>query len=324
MNNKYIIKIDKTDEVPQGVLVLKNQTVDKADVVVPFSPINILGDIFSSVFSENLVDTVVNFNMYNDFNYQERMRNIYRGFDVAFGIENYDPCFLGLEQYYQVLSNLLVFMCFQNSVNLHDFNCIYLFFGSRYKWKAFLIDDIEQYRKDKWQTENLKELDPDEYNELKYTLNKKTHICVFSCDTKADVIFSILQYLLLSGYCFKQCLHCQKFYAFNAPDNGFCKRKSPFTGFEKYECEDAVKQIKSRLQEKKRAVCSNIISKSGTAAPKKIGVENVFDELKSRIKSKPNIENLRLCEAFLTNDEMKTLFYSTSMHSSLDSKTDAP
>lgn len=156
MNKKYIIRIDKTDEIPEGVLVVKSQSADKVDDVVLFSPINILGDLLSSVYSESLVDTVENFNICNNSDYHERLKRVYSGFDVAFGIENCDSIFLGLKQYYQVILSLLVFMTFQNSANLHDFDYFHAFFKLNYKWKAFLIDDIEMYKKNKWHTEDLR------------------------------------------------------------------------------------------------------------------------------------------------------------------------
>lgn len=304
-SQKYTIEITNVNGNLEGMLLVNNSKNE----TVCFSPINILGNIYSSIYNDDIVNSVVNNDQKNMVGNKEQIMKIYNSFETAFNISAPDTDVSGAVQYYRVVSNLLLFFNFRNAVTLPDMYNISEYFCLNFKWKAYVINNINACNGNQWHTDDLTEFDINDYEQVKNKLNSNPHLCVFLCNSKADVVYSILQYLLLSGYYFKPCLHCQKFYASKTLDSGFCSRRSPLKGFENYECEEAVKQIKKHLQARKRAVCSNIIAKDGTTAEKKLGIENIYDELKSQIEEKPNIENLQLFEKVLTNNEMKALFY---------------
>ena len=77
---------------------------------------------------------------------------------------------------------------------------------------------------------------------------------VYTCANIQQVVFSILHFLILNGYKFANCRHCGRLYATQNLKNIYCSRTSPYPGYERYYCKDAVKRINDALEKRRDTV----------------------------------------------------------------------
>ena len=79
-------------------------------------------------------------------------------------------------------------------------------------------------------------------------------IFTYTCFNIQDIIFSVMHYLILHKYKFRECRHCGRYFATKSDKNKYCKRKSPYKGYgrhkscEHLECEKAVRYISQRIR----------------------------------------------------------------------------
>ena len=132
---------------------------------------------------------------------------------------------------------------------------------------------------------------------------------VYTCANIQQVVFSILHFLILNGYKFANCRHCGRLYATQNLKNIYCSRTSPYPGYERYYCKDAVKRINDALEKRRDTVYKRLrvraqeygySSKHGTI------LRNFQDkccEYKAKIKENASIENLTAYAAYLQSGE---------------------
>lgn len=77
------------------------------------------------------------------------------------------------------------------------------------------------------------------------------HRFTYSCYSLADIIFSVLHYLMLFGYKFNQCEHCGNYIA-NTSFKKYCNRNSPYLGYEHLTCGVAVDHLKKVISKERK------------------------------------------------------------------------
>lgn len=71
--------------------------------------------------------------------------------------------------------------------------------------------------------------------------------------TQIEVLIAVLYYYAFHGYKLTQCRHCGRWFATKTLKMDYCSRKSPYPGYERYSCKDAVTRIKDKLEKKRKA-----------------------------------------------------------------------
>jgi hypothetical protein len=158
------------------------------------------------------------------------------------------------------------------------------------------------------------------------------HKFTYTCYAIEDIIFSVLHYLVLFKYKFRECEHCGNYFAVKEFKEKYCPRKSPYTyspykntsthksppkNPKDYNCRDAADLIKNRIRNKISRLCEDIDEKEGDSPQtyQNISNENILskdyssqahrdflDECKPYqdiIKKQASVNNLELFECFL-------------------------
>ena len=129
----------------------------------------------------------------------------------------------------------------------------------------------------------------------------------YTCQTLEDIIFAVLQFLLLHGYKFNNCNHCGRYFATKTLKTLYCKRKSPYPKYEHHECEQAVRTITQKLKNRKNAAFKNLRDyyKNGVY----IDFANEYYRLSNAVKDCSSVENLKELEVFLDKKNIKQNWY---------------
>ena len=69
--------------------------------------------------------------------------------------------------------------------------------------------------------------------------------------SQVEVLIAVLFYYAFHGYKLTQCRHCGRWFATKTLKTDYCSRKSPFPGYERYTCKEAVKAVKDMLEKKR-------------------------------------------------------------------------
>ena len=124
-------------------------------------------------------------------------------------------------------------------------------------YNNFTLDFFDRFINSKRITISRKMLD---YNFQPLSIDNDTSniiYCYESTDIK-DIIFSNIHFALNNGYKFIQCAHCGRwFFKSGGVINSrtkYCKRKSPFKGYEHLECEQAVRNINQQCSRIKKRI----------------------------------------------------------------------
>ena len=72
----------------------------------------------------------------------------------------------------------------------------------------------------------------------------------YKCHSIADIVFSVLHYLIAHKYKFHKCKHCGGYFATQTFKQEYCNRKSPYKGQGHNKCEQAVRDIRQDLRRK--------------------------------------------------------------------------
>ena len=80
----------------------------------------------------------------------------------------------------------------------------------------------------------------------------------YQCWNPADILFAILHFLSINNYKFKKCKHCGKYFATNNFKIEYCKNKSGYPNYEKYECGEAVKRIRQQIRRQSELINKNL------------------------------------------------------------------
>jgi hypothetical protein len=73
-----------------------------------------------------------------------------------------------------------------------------------------------------------------------------------------DIPFAILHYLILNEYQFRQCEHCEKYFATKTLKQKYCMRKSPYKGCAHLECGEAVDHLMKKIKKRKKSIMTNL------------------------------------------------------------------
>jgi len=98
------------------------------------------------------------------------------------------------------------------------------------------------------------------WDELFEAYENNAFISTYTCYSIKDIMFSVLHYLMVHRYKFRQCEHCGKFFATTTEKNKYCNRKSPYKGYGKFnsfehiECEQAVRNIRQEIRREKNRI----------------------------------------------------------------------
>lgn len=155
--------------------------------------------------------------------------------------------------------------------------------------------------------ETNKELNSKEYM-------NKNHQFHYHCYTMAEVIFSILHFIVIHKYKFQTCALCQKQYA-KIPNHGqgkYCPRKSPLSlnsyfdnnmnqKFINLDCQKSMKKFHEIMRNMKKNKLT-YIKKDDQRFP----FENEFDKRNDKIKNDPTINNLIELYSFTKNYKIDT------------------
>lgn len=134
-----------------------------------------------------------------------------------------------------------------------------------------------------------------------------TRTYLYYCYSKADVLYAILHYLIMNDYKFSECHHCINYFATKTYKQKYCKRKSPCFGYEKYECEQAVREFKRKLARRRKAICNNL--SMNYTQEHYLNFLDVCDTYKKEVDERSTTYNLESYESFLSKDNIKRNFY---------------
>ena len=147
-----------------------------------------------------------------------------------------------------------------------------------------------------------KELDKYRMFDKKHADTLKFNPDVFSydsCTNMIEFVFSLVHYCIYNGYVISKCAHCQKLFAVKSLKEKYCRRPSPYPGYEEYTCGEAVKSIKDRFEKRRRTEYERLRLKAaeyGTLSPH-CGNFNSFcakcDYYKNQLKKGASVELLQ-------------------------------
>lgn len=118
--------------------------------------------------------------------------------------------------------------------------------------------------------------------------------------------FAIIHYLISHGYRIKKCNHCHKYFVANSVRSRrkiYCDRNSPYKGFEHLNCEQAVRNILTKLSRKRLSVYKKLYNIDSIWKPGEFSLE--CKEYRDNIKKEGSVENLQEYEQFLKNYKIK-------------------
>lgn len=124
-----------------------------------------------------------------------------------------------------------------------------------------------------------------------------TYRFIYSCSSIVDVTFSVLHYLMLFEYKFAKCEHCGNYFATKTLKQKYCKRKSPYKGYEGQECEGAVKNILQDFKRRKNRIYTRLNNYSDYREVS--GFLKDYHEKRETVRGCPSVENLSNLEQFL-------------------------
>ena len=137
----------------------------------------------------------------------------------------------------------------------------------------------------------------------------ETGLTIYNCSNLQQVAFSILHFLILDGFKFANCKHCGRLYATKTLKTVYCNRKSPYSGYERYTCKDAVKHINDSLEKRRKTVYERLRVRAD-----EYGYHSKYGEVfrafqdrctdyKAAIKKTASVDNLQQYSEYLQSGE---------------------
>lgn len=282
---------DTKSNIP--IPIYKSFTID-------FNPLTILGDLR---------------NREKPYEYSNKRHNIDRSWKDLSGSYEYEygfgePLYIGNdEQYLKFVSNLDKIMRTNQCSPLEELEKIQNQYKLNLDYKISVeeIDISFELLQKKKRNATKMTYKPLEYKfgetneELeKSTYLNKNHQFSYHCLTMANVIFSVLHFIVIHKYKFKTCALCQKRYA-KIPNHGqgkYCPRKSPLSlnpyfsdtmnkKFIGLDCQESMKKFHEIMRNMKKNKLV-YIKKNEQRFP----FEREFDEYNAKIKDTPTVNNL--------------------------------
>ena len=273
---EYRLIIDNRNGNISGTIENTNQKTAN------FSPLTVLGDI---VFKSRFLDFDLN--------------SIERVFEYYFDISSNDIASRKVCWQYNDSLTLLEDMIYGNkSLSLYEFEKIRSYCQLKFDCIFTFYQDANQIRLHHGLS-NLENVFEDYIN--------KPHKYIYNCYSRADVLFSILHYLILNQYKFVKCHHCLRFFSAKTLKQKYCKRKSPCKGFEKYECEQAVREFRRKLSRRRKSISVQLSNYSSQEQYFKF--LDICDTYKKSAYEKSTFLNLEEYEFFLSKKNIKQIFF---------------
>lgn len=250
------------------------------------------------------------------------MNTLFDSYEYEYGFEK--PLYIGNdEQYLKFISNLDKIIRDNQCKTLQDLKLIQRQYNLNLDYKI----SEEKNNNSKELLQSKKCYAPEriykpleyKYGEINKVLEKNTymnknHQFSYHCYTMADVIFSILHFIVIHQYEFKTCALCQKRYA-KIPNNGqgkYCSRKSPL-GLNSYfdesiqekfinlDCQASMKKFQEIKKNKKK----NLLTYAPTFEQEEMFI-NKFDTYNETIKKSPTVKNLIALYSFIKQYKFDT------------------
>jgi hypothetical protein len=129
----------------------------------------------------------------------------------------------------------------------------------------------------------------------------------YTCHGMEDIIFSVLHYLVMMKYKFNQCSHCLQYFATTTFKQKYCNRKSLYPGFEKHNCEQAVRNIKQNIARNKKTIYDNL---GKYYEPKALhDFLDAYDIHRGVVDDYPTVETLRKLEMLVGKGKDRNRWY---------------
>lgn len=130
---------------------------------------------------------------------------------------------------------------------------------------------------------------------------------VYSCTSVEDMIFSVLHYLMFFKYQFAKCNHCGNYFATKTLKQKYCRRYSPYQGYEHLNCEQAVRNIKQHFTRRRAHIFDHLSTLYTNEA--KYNFDKEYERYKEVVDKCPSVENLRRLEQFLSDENVRKKWY---------------
>lgn len=126
----------------------------------------------------------------------------------------------------------------------------------------------------------------------------------YQCYSPSDILFSIMHFIALNKYKFKPCMHCGRYFATDNFKNLYCKRFSEYPEYQKFDCYEAVKRIRQKIQRNHRQISNNLRK---NYMPENLdNFEMKFYQLLDELKDHSDYETINKCLNFLSKENWYT------------------
>lgn len=131
--------------------------------------------------------------------------------------------------------------------------------------------------------------------------------------TMREILFSVVHYYILNGYKLAKCKHCEKWFATKSLKIEYCERISPCYNMvvsgkpvlrKPQKCEQAVKTIKQRLEDRKESIYQNWYVNHPDKLYEPNGLLNEYTRLKNAMKAAPTVSNIVAFQEYLYSETM--------------------
>lgn len=213
-----------------------------------------------------------------------------------------------VKPYFLILDELNEIIVNNKHLTLNEFEILKQFFKLEFTYKM----EIEKPNPEYFELRDVNKPKylylPLEYSynyDIKHVFsdnNEMTHRFIYTCYSIADIVFSVLHYLMLFDYKFNQCEHCGKYIA-NTSFKKYCNRKSPYKGYEHLECWEAVDHVIKKIEKRKNSIKTNLYKYYAKIA------SGFLDEYAEHKKNEKSVENLEMLEYITSPEYVKNKWY---------------
>lgn len=127
----------------------------------------------------------------------------------------------------------------------------------------------------------------------------------YSCSNMINFVFALVHYLIYNGYKITNCAHCGKLFATKNLKEKYCCRNSPFPGYERYNCKEAVDRLKDALEKRRTTENERLRQKAteygifSTHAKVFNDFSSTCDRYKAQLKKGASVTLLEEYQSFL-------------------------
>lgn len=131
---------------------------------------------------------------------------------------------------------------------------------------------------------------------------------IYRCENLQSVVLCLLRYFKTKNYKYAECRHCGKPFLTKNLHTIYCNRNSPYGGYERYSCKDAVKHINDFLEKRRKVIYERLrvraeeygyYTKHGERLR---AFQEKYTCYKNAIKKNASISNLKQYQSYLYDD----------------------